>query len=123
MQSELEKQCIHYKDKYPDKCAIFIETDENVVLEKHKYLVPLNSTFKSFTKILRDKMPEYKLDILINKVSTIDEDRLFSSIFDSYAIRDNKGIEPLYLHVTILAKKLDTDSNISVSSGWNFGFW
>ncbi len=113
--SDLEKQCIDHKKKYPQKCAVFIEADKSInMVGQQKYLVPLDSTFKSFTTILRDRFSEYDIEFFINKVSVIDESRLFSNIFDAYAIRDKKGIEPLYLHITIKEKQKEPRSWFSL---------
>jgi hypothetical protein len=122
----LEDQCRRLKDKFPDKCAIFVQTNNNIKVNKNKFLVPLSSTFESFVVALKkniqhDPSIDLQLDIFVNQVSSIKDDVIFSSIFDSYAMRDKENI-PLYLYVNY-KKKQPAETLVSTASWLTLGLW
>ena len=115
---KLEQQCILLKTKYPDKCAVIVESNPLIKIQ-----VPLEAKISKVINCLKQHLPEEKnndIEILINRLSPVSEDRLFSEIFDAYAFRDRNGKDPLYLYISYRKKQPIVEQ--PQSSTW-FGLW
>ena len=110
----LEQECISLKTKYPNKCAVIVESNPLIKIQ-----MPLDEKISKVIQFLKQQLPDEKdndIEVLINRLSPVSEDRLFSEIFDAYAFRDKNGKEPLYLYMSYRKKQPEQTST------W-FGIW
>jgi len=68
-QRKVESQNI--MSKYPERCPVIVEPTKDIVLDKHKYLVPKDLTIGQFIYVLRKrtKLEEHEsIYIFVNEI-------------------------------------------------------
>lgn len=95
---ERQRECKRILQKYPDRIPIIVQTNsENLILDKHKYLVPIDLSIAQFLYILRKRImlrPEEGLYMFVNN-TIVSGQSLLSTIYAKH--RDECG----FLIVTI----------------------